>query len=154
MTDKEQIIIDGIDVSKCRYFLKDTEGQDYNTDEFVKGCCEAKGSCIGYEFAGYGLCRGDKDCYFKQLARKTQECEELKERLERTEEDLKYQCVDCMNVKSDRYRKALEEIERELKEDIYGESQECRCDDFEECLNCVKTQILNIISKAKERENE
>ena len=36
---------------------------------------------------------------------------ELKERLVRTEEDLKYQCVDCMNVKSDRYRKALEEIE-------------------------------------------
>lgn len=81
MKDKEQIMIDGVDVSKCRYFLKDTEGQDYNTDEFVKGCCEAKGSCIGYEFAGYGLCRGDKDCYFKQLARKTQECEELKDKI-------------------------------------------------------------------------
>ena len=75
------IYLDGVNVSECRYFLKDTEGQDYNTDEFVKGCCEAKGSCIGYEFAGYGLCRGDKDCYFKQLARKTQECEELKKQL-------------------------------------------------------------------------
>ena len=49
-----------------------------------------------------------------QLNVKTQECEELKERLVRTEEDLKYQCVDCMNVKSDRYHKALDEIETEL----------------------------------------
>lgn len=81
MTDKE-IMINGVDVSGCRHFLKDTEGQDYDTDEFVKGCCEAKGSCIGYEFAGYGLCRGDKDCYFKQLARKTAECEKYEQALE------------------------------------------------------------------------
>lgn len=50
---------------------------------------------------------------------------------------------------NNRYRKALEEIEKELKEDVYCESQECGCDDFEECLNCVKTQILDIINKAK-----
>lgn len=82
------------------------------------------------------------------------ENEELKERLVRTEEDLKYQCVDCMNVKSDRYRKALEEIEEELKEDIYCESQECGCNDSEECLRCTKDLILNIINKAKDGKNE
>ena len=49
---------------------------------------------------------------------------------------------------------ALEEIEKELKEDVYCESQECGCDDFEECLNCVKTQILDIINKAKGEGNE
>lgn len=48
----------------------------------------------------------------------------------------------------------LDEIEKELKEDIYCESQECGCDDFEECLNCVKTQILDIINKAKGEGNE
>ena len=53
---------------------------------------------------------------------------------------------------TNRYRKALEEIEKELKEDVYCESQECGCDDFEECLNCVKTQILDIINKAKGEE--
>ena len=200
MTDKP-IYLDGVDVSKCRYFLKDTEGQDYDTDEFVKGCCEAKGSCIGYEFAGYGLCRGDKDCYFKQLARKTQECEslkeeievlkdnfdtatrdcnelieelkqeceeykkrsfcfkdvnkqlgykyltikqeceELKERLERTEEDLKYQCVDCMNIKSDRYCKALEEIEEIASKDYY--------DDTWADISIKIDKILDIINEAK-----
>lgn len=138
MTDKEEIIIDGVDVSKCRYFLKDTEGQDYNTDEFVKGCCEAKGCYIGCEFIGYSLCRGDKDCYFKQLARKTQECEELEERLERTEEDLKYQCADCMNIKSDRYRKALEEIEKYCNNVLSFTA-----------VRTTESDILDIISKAK-----
>ena len=50
---------------------------------------------------------------------------------------------------NDRYHKALEEIEEELKEDIYCASQECGCDDFEECLKCTKEHILYIINKAK-----
>lgn len=51
--------------------------------------------------------------------------------------------------KNSRYRKALEEIEKELKEDIYCESRECGCDDFEECLRCTKDLILDIVNKAK-----
>lgn len=76
-----------------------------------------------------------------------QECEELKERLVRTEEDLKYQCVDCMNVKSDRYRKALEEIGKIVKincEEICGRKFE-DCNDF----LCSSKNILDIINKAK-----
>ena len=149
MRDK-QIIIDGVDVSKCRYFLKDTEGQDYDTDEFVKGCCEAKGSCIGYEFAGYGLCRGDKDCYFKQLARKTQECEELEELLKlRTNDriDKLERAIIRRNAKIDRYHKALDEIEKATKincEEICGRK-------FEDCndTSCFSAELLNIINKAR-----
>ena len=48
----------------------------------------------------------------------------------------------------------LDEIEKELKEDIYCENQECGCDDFEECLRCTKDLILDIINKAKGEENE
>lgn len=234
MTDKE-IIIDGVDVSKCRYFLKDTEGQDYDTDEFVKGCCEAKGSCIGYEFAGYGLCRGDKDCYYKQLQKEKfenlnnrqmvesaenliyenselyknlkekekeyeelkntvltkcpncnseyltpkgielyeenkklkKECEELKKEIINKNEkikELRFSVSDLTNrlcylnaEKSFRIvdlEQTLDEIEKELKEDIYCENQECGCDDFEECLKCTKEHILDIINKAKGEDNE
>ena len=53
--DKE-IIIDGVDVSGCRYYLRNIH----------KSCGEGLVDCQG------------KDCIFKQLARKTQECEELK----------------------------------------------------------------------------
>ena len=82
-----------------------------------------------------------------------QECEELKERLERTEEDLKYQCVDCMNVKSDRYRKTLEEIEKYTKK-YFCEN----CEDFNtpeyssHCEFCEYQEYFDIINKAKDGE--
>lgn len=141
MTD-DQIIIDGCNVLKCRYFLKDNEGQDYNTDEFVKGCCEAKGSCIGYEFAGYGLCRGDKDCYFKQLARKTQECEELKEKQKIIGKAIYKESIELCNENT-RYRKALEEIEKVCIKDTreFADGTAVRYDSLDE--------ILDIINKAK-----
>lgn len=121
-----QIIIDGVDVSKCRYFLKDTEGQDYNTDEFVKGCCEAKGSCIGYEFAGYGLCRGDKDCYFKQLARKTQIINEIEEVIKPYQEPIELDALSLVGaIKSILERKTQEcEQIKEKYEALKLENQE------------------------------
>ena len=55
----------------------------------------------------------------------------------------------ALSLTSGRYHKALDEIEKELKEGVYCESQECGCDDFEECLKCTKEHILDIINKAK-----
>ena len=43
----------------------------------------------------------------------------------------------------------LEEIEKELKEDITCESRECGCDDYGECLKCIKETILNRINEVK-----
>ena len=168
MTDKEPIIIDGVDVSKCEFYMhydygKFSHGCSLHKDMFgLPVCCDIADCC--------------KDCYFKQLARKTQECEqikekyealklenqegyeivaelehereELKERLERVEEDLKHQCVDCMNIKSDRYRKALEEIEKYLKEECG-----CECADCLEQGDCHFQEILDIINKAKGKSN-
>lgn len=248
MNNKEQIMIDGVDVSGCRNFDKES----YKLDVY---------DCDLNELHGYCSC--NNDCYFKQLVRKTQECEqkdkqikewneytnlvrswiiqaakdlgldtehsfgvehftfavrclkeenkklkqeceELKKEYEKQkntwlkqskviflkkksiealkkavllkennryiqscltqEKQLEYEKLlnkltrgvvlpaipepEVINL-TDRYRKALEEIEKELKEDVYCESQECGCDDFKECLNCVKTQILDIINKAK-----
>ena len=61
MTDKEQVIIDGVDVSKCEWF-KD-------------GMCYAECDLEGYTD---WECKDAElsNCYFKQLARKTQECEQ------------------------------------------------------------------------------
>ena len=62
MTDK-QIIIDGVDVSGCS--------------------CIENGYCLWvkkyYETGLTPKCEQVKDCYYKQLKRKEQECEELKE---------------------------------------------------------------------------
>ena len=65
MTDKAQIIIDSVDVSKCEH---------YNI------CKQCELSQLPESF--YKLrCSENLDCNFKQLARKTQECEELKKQL-------------------------------------------------------------------------
>ena len=60
MTDKEQIIINGVDVSRC---------ENYNSKN--------RFTCYPY----ICNCHEKPNCYFKQLARKTQECEELKRKI-------------------------------------------------------------------------
>lgn len=42
---------------------------------------------------------------------------------------------------------ALQEIREELEEDITCESRECGCDDYGECLNCLKDIILTKINE-------
>ena len=64
MTDKE-IIIDGIDVSKCEYCLKMTKYR-CSIQRDVYKC----------------LCEENPNCYYKQLKRKERECEKLKEELQ------------------------------------------------------------------------
>ena len=140
-TDKETIMIDNVDVSRCEFYNKND-----------KTCREVNGK-YDTDICDFDKCEGS-NCYFKQLKRKTQECEELKERLVRTEEDLKYQCVDCMNVKSDRYRKALEEIE----EYIYTDCEYNDGCDRNICIRCDYSnvhdkRILDIINKAKGKSN-
>lgn len=84
MTDK--IITDGVDVSGCRYYKESLNFGYMRID-----------SCKGYGFCIHNLpsrefiispkydiprCHGQKFCYYKQLSRKTAECEELKAQLE------------------------------------------------------------------------
>ena len=71
MTDKQ--IIDGVDVSKCKYI---------DIENFEKPICH----CISQRNECEMPCEYNKDCYFKQLARKEQECEELKKELMKKDE--------------------------------------------------------------------
>ena len=67
MTDK-QIIIDGVDVGECIYY-------QYNMCTATK---DNYGDCSFY-CKDYDM----NDCYYKQLKRKEQECEELRKDIER-----------------------------------------------------------------------
>ena len=70
MTDKEQIIIDGVNVGGCKYLntFSDCDGYHYYCD---------LADDIKNEYCEYY-----KDCYFKQLARKTTECEKYEQALD------------------------------------------------------------------------
>ena len=177
MTDKEQIIVDGVDVKNCNFFLSSNKYCGlYSTGcRFVPDCDykklarktqELKTICKAFDIEyGYDEGTGVIVGRCNKLIEKENELEEYKQSLnERNKflQDLgisaggefrriKFYIESLKNKYNEntRYRKALEEIEQELKEDIYCESQECGCDDFKECLRCTKDLILDIINKAK-----
>ena len=67
----DEIIINGVDVSKCKYFK----------------CCSKECSAeyytrYGYEITEFDSCSENHNCYYKQLKRKEQECEGLKKNIE------------------------------------------------------------------------
>ena len=128
--DKEPIMIDGVDVGGCKYLntFSDCDGYHYYCD---------LADDIKNEYCEYY-----KDCYFKQLARKTQECERLKEELKFLEnnDDLLISNLqilwgkqianeqgDCKNIDyllprtKEIYHK-ITEIERTLKDVAFAQS--------------------------------
>lgn len=132
MTDKEQIMIDGVDVSVC--ILRRRKEPNCTV-------CNAYSSKV-FEFD----CSDFKNCYFKQLSRKTQECETLASQL-----DFEVQKKECLEKECEKYVQALNNI----KNYIY--KQECEnCEkDRSRCISCkTPKDILDIINKAKEGNNE
>ena len=152
--ENNQIIIDGCNVSGCSY---------YNP--------------LGnYNCGGTKKCSQWSNCYYKQLARKTQECEQIKEKYEALKlenqegyeivAELKHECEELkkelngsekwrikaeslnekLSIEKYRYCKALEEIEKQCK--CYGRSKYTQ--EFDrEYGGELDTNILDIINKAK-----
>ena len=85
MTGK-QIMIDGVDVSKCIFFDKNYKEDDVQ----IKNFCELQYiSCKEFDCA---------NCYFKKWKRKEQECDQLKVELEQ-EKALKETYLTCYKAK-------------------------------------------------------
>ena len=63
MTDK-QIIIDGVDVSGCEFYIG-SKNLEFNCKQTPQSY----------------FCKNNPKCYYKQLKRKEQECNELMEKI-------------------------------------------------------------------------
>lgn len=169
MEDKEQIIIDGVDVSKCsRLIVNKLYGYVCN--------CEEDEHLIS-------SCKNRPNCHFKQLQRKTAECEELKKNNQILCDLYKNvdSCLQKRTEKFDCYRKALEPFEdeyfkgldtkqiaelakksirlttenRKLENklsDIAGICEQIL--DGEDYVRRIAKTILDIINKAKEGNND
>lgn len=164
MTDKEQIMIDGCNVSECLFYQSNFE-EDYDV-KIKHFCSNWHNSCES---------ANNSNCYFKQLARKEQECEQIKEKYEALKlenqegyeivAELKHECeelkkqdyenlkiihddfnqIRLLRAENTRYRKALDEIED------YCNKQISLTGDLP--FRTTESDILDIINKAKE-ENE
>lgn len=150
--ENKQIIIDGVDVSKCEFSL-----------DCIGIICELKNgrtdkcSCSDYPH-----------CYFKQLARKTQEYndlleqhKELDDRANRMIEEKYNLSIECVELKGNlratlrKYKKVLEKIEEVVKEmhsicieEISITASQLNDRIYRESCERFK-QIFNIINKAK-----
>lgn len=143
MEDKE-IIIDSVDVSGCKHYEKRSF---YNCNETF----EDNGGIICIN------CEDNPNCYFKQLARKNAECEELKEKIrikddENSNLNKKYRQEQAEKIS---YRKALEGIEDIMQNHIINDFSnwnmgEIGDDIFAYCVTANCKQILAIITKAKD----
>lgn len=161
MADKEQIIINGVNVSKCDFYDKD-KGYcltlKMNPKGFKNPSCFSGDfqECIqGSKTCPKTFCHNNSKCHFKQLARKTTECEELKAyaqaqenqretyykeflKLSQENKELKRKVelmMDCPDCKVDEYKKALNEIE-ELKEYIQANKATGICE------TCTHTALI------------
>ena len=149
MIDKEHIIVDGVLFDEAGDFLVDynLNGKFQNVSSFAKEYIILKH-------------------LIEQLIQKTQECEELKEEIQKLEMEFCNECgekddynIPCRMIRNlnyvlvkefevnDRYRKALEEIEGLISDD---EFVRCPIDDDVNCNYFTRNKILNIINKVKE----
>ena len=65
-------------------------------------------------------------------------------------EELKEEYKQFQHISADevhRLRKALVEIREDMQEDTTCESRECGCDDYAQCLNCIKETIITKINE-------
>lgn len=116
MTDKEQIMIDGVDVLECKHYeyksLKDCEMRYPES-----GDCEI--GLLNYLFNGNldieKYCKDNPHCYFKQLTHKTQECESLKQEIEILQNNFDTATRDC-NEEIARLEQECEELKKKLRE--------------------------------------
>ena len=124
--NKEVIIIDGVDVAGCNFFIEDYQRAN-NIEgryEHCKNVCELNGD-------NYFYCEMNKNCYHKQLKRLEQENKELKAYKD-INEDFKQAWYE-LNEKYKQLRSALEEIMEIAK---FAQCLPCGSGNLEDCLNC------------------
>ena len=129
--EHKPIYVDGVDVSGCKY-CNLRKHHDIVSDELWEVCYSKD--------CKYSTCANNPNCYYKQLARKTQECEELKAYAQRQENQREEYHKEYL--KKD---KALEEIEGYINNQGIDNKWNMRIQRF-------RSGILDIINKAKGEE--
>lgn len=182
MTDKEIIEIDGVDVSGCRYYK-----ESLNFEYMRINSCKGYGFCIhnlpSREFVTsprYDIprCYGQKFCNYKQLARKTAECEELKKANIHIDNNRKCKAKKLKEIEQllidyssgytdevmqkimeiihkpktvcfeNKYEQALDTVSEYIKDNCNS----CQGIKYGGCEKCELKRISDIISKAKDGE--
>jgi cell division protein FtsB len=116
MTDKE-IIIDGVDVNECEKLGETIDGITCGLGKRIRFANEI--------ITKHNLCKNNPNCYYKQLKRKEQECEELHSRTASIIYNLTggrlsystYTLEGCADAYHDQLKMDVERATKELEEE-------------------------------------
>ena len=145
MTNKKEIIIDGVDVSECDYAILPKKQCPAKSMPYAK-----ETSCIACKEHNtkHNFCKNNPNCNFKQLKRKERECENLNvvtTTQRKTNIELTVRLGEMVLKNGDlyqlqkKYRQILDEIKEFCKQELQDDKQAYIN------ANC----ILDIIIKAK-----
>ena len=126
MEDK-QIIIDGVDVSGCKHLYKEI---DCLAHIDFSECCE------GYN-PSYGYCP-NIDCYYKQLKRKEQECEQLRNKLNSN--------IEKMNEQNEKLHNEIQVIRQLMKNILMVQTNR----KYRPVKNSTKEQCYQVLGNIQE----
>ena len=132
MTDK-QIIIDDVDVAGCVRLQDD------------KISCDLGGECNGWE-----------NCYYKQLKRKEQKCEELKEKVKKYGEINEQETKDYAELKAENeeLKKIINEAKSsslDLQSFLVGEAVQNEYEQQLDQLKKTNEELKNIIKSLQNK---
>lgn len=104
---------DGVDVNECDFFIK-------NRDKYLCRCTKINsfGDIVNPKNAENSNCLDNYNCYYKQLARKTQIINEIEEVIKPYQEPIELDALSLVGaIKSilERKTQECEEIKEELK---------------------------------------
>lgn len=140
MTDKEQIMIDGVNISECKHFCLEAQIPEIPFAGYSNICCEEN---------TVKECKDNPNCYFKQLARKTQELEVICKAF-----DIEYAYDDNGKIygRSNKLRSLEQECE-ELKKELELNTQNAvtldmakRLYNYSKALDEIEEVINNILN--------
>lgn len=128
MTENKPIMVDEVDVAECQYLY-------FAIEDNIIDCKEYPRCSIGEAFTN-NACK-NSNCYFKQLARKNQECEELKkDRINIIKENAKdYRKLQQAEQKLKRIRDIAEPYKMTIKKICKN------CEKYDSCHACCYKDI-------------
>ena len=142
--DKQIIIIDGVDVSGCKYYIE-------NNGIEAQGCYELTDLCECNDENEF--CDNNPNCHYKNWQRKEQECEELKEQLKEMNEVIRTETTRCnlvnilkteldqLKAENDELKKIINEAKNsklDLKSFLVGEAVQ---NEYEQQLDQLKAEV-------------
>lgn len=143
--EQNSVIIDGVDVSRCEF----AEISKMIRPNQVKPSVKCK-ILKDLNQVFHCTCQYNKNCYYKQLKRKQQECEVLGQAYLETNELLQEKTKECTNLKSEN---------EELKSDLTDLSKIIDCKNgtiltFKEQLDKLKSENEGLKEKIMYLESE